>query len=724
MRQVMTRSVSWLLILCGLSLTLRAEDLNKTTSLRFVPASAAFFTSSLRLGEQYDVFVKSRAYEQLAQLPGVQLGLSLLDAQYRKSDFTPIRNFLKQKENKELVALLSDAVASEVFVYGDVGLVELMTLLQDISNQGRMASAQVELANQEDSEQAQLEIVRGILQRLNNNHEKLRLSPFVFGAKVSDTERALRQIGRLQPILEQVAPALEDDVKVTFARTKIGTGGDFLTLTIDLGSIDWSELEETIPEDLQGDASTLIDFLKTKKVTVALGVQDGYLLFSMAEGIGHLQTLGEGDSLGDIPEFQKVLQHQDQRVTSLWYASKAISSVQQQSAASQAMMVSGFLRAAMSSSNTPEATKKEFEKDLKVLEDKITEEMSIPPHATVGCSFLTARGSETFNYQVGEFAGTGGTPLPILQHVGGDPLLFNATRTPMSVAEYDELRPIFQKLYEYANIAVLSNIDEDDKEKYEHIRDLAVPVAQKLDTILHDHLVPALADGQRAFVIDSKIESKQWLRDMPESSQPLPMFEFSMVLGITSADQFKEGVYSLYQLFGEIMQILHKENPDEFPEFTLPQIEEKSGGDAGGELFSLVMPDEAGIDPQVAGCLGVSADFAIFTTSVPQVARVLKETPFKFQGPLAGHPEKLLNARHFNFARVIETIQPWVGYGFEVALAQSGEESNFAVEAVHGQIDTILEVLKCYRGTSSISYEEKGAIVTHSESHFEDLAAE
>lgn len=721
MRQIMTRSVSWLLVLCGLCTSLRAEDLKGTTSLRFVPASAAFYTSSLRLREQYDIFVGSRAFEQLAGLPGIQLGLSLLDAQYRKPDFAPIRNFLKQKENKELVALLSDAAANEVFAYGDVGLIELITFLQDLSNQGRMAGVQAGLANPEDAQEAQLEIARGVLQRLNNNHDKLHLAPFVIGAKVSDAARALRQIGRLEPILQQITPALEDKVKVTFARTKIGTG-DFLTLTVDIGSIDWSELEENIPEEISAEASTLIDYLKTKKFTVALGVQEGYLLFSMAEGIGHLQTLGQGESLGDVPEFQKVLQHQEQRITGLWYASKAISAVQQQSAANQAMMVSGFLRAAMSASNTPDATKKAFEKDLKVLEDKIGEEMAAPPHATVGCIFLTGRGSESFEYQVGDFEGTGGTPLPILKHVGGDPLFFNAMRTPMSVEEYESLRPIFGKLYEYADTAVLANIDADDKEKYEHVRDLAMPLAKKLDGILHDYLVPSLADGQHAFVVDSKLMSKQWFRDMPESSQPLPMFEFSMVLGITDAEQFKEGVHSLYQLFGEMMQIAHSEKPEEVPEISLPQIEEKSGGDAGGELYAIAVPEEAGVDPQIAGCLGVSADFAIFTMSIPQVGRVLKETPFQFQGPLAGHPEKLLHARHFNFAGVIDTVQPWVNYGFEVALAQSGEESNFAADAVHGQIDSVLNILKCFRGASSVSYEEKGAIVTHSEAHFEDLA--
>jgi len=704
----------------------RAEDLKQTTSLRFVPASAAFYTSSLRLREQYDIFVGSRAFERLQTLPFVQLGVAAFNQQYSSPDFAEVRKFLKKKENKELVALLADAASHEIFAYGDAGLVELGVLTQDLSNHIRLGGAQAGLAGPDAEEEMKQETLRSALQKLVDNRDKLQLAPFVIGARVSDRERALRQIARLEPQIAPLAAALEENVKITVARTQIGQG-DFLTVTVDLGSIDWSEVESQFPEGLETQCQTLLDHIKGKKVTVALGLQDGYLLFSLAEGIGHLQTLGKGESLGDVPDFQRALGHQDQRVTSLWYASREIAAIQQQSAASQAQMVTGFLRSAMSSSNTPDETKKAFEQDLKMLEEKIQEQMGVAPHSLVGCSFLTPRGSETFQYQVGDFDGTRGTPLPILKHLGTkEPILFVAARAAMSVAEYDELRPVLAKLYEYGNTAVLANIDEDDKPRYEEVRDLLLPFTKRLDVILRESLIPALADGQQAIVIDVQAKSTQWFRDMPESSQPLPILEPALVLGLSSADQFKEGMHALWTLAEDVIKTAQKKYAADEEEVAFPPINERGltgKGTGAGELFTIDLPEDLGVDPQIAGCLAVSDAYAIFGISVPQAGRALEEHPFQFEGPLASAPEKLLSVQHVHFAGLIDAIVPWVNYAFEIVAAQSGDEgaAGFGLDVIHGQVDSVLDVLKCYRGTSSVTFEEKGAVISHSESRFVDL---
>ena len=724
-------TVRWSLVVVALwggllASSSRGEDLKQTTSLRFVPASAAFYTSSLRLGEQYNLFVNSRAFERLQTLPFVQLGVAAFNQQYSSPDFAEVRKFLKKKENKELVALLSDAASHEIFAYGDVGLVELALLTQDLSNQARLSGVQAKLGNPEAEEELQQETIRSVLQKLIDNRDKLKLSPFVIGVKVSDGERALRQIGRLEPQLAPLAAALEENVKITVARTQIGKG-DFLTLTVDLGSIDWSEVEQEFPEGLEAQCQTLLDHMKGKKITVALGLQDGYLLFSVAEGISHLQTLGEGQSLGSVPDFERALRHQDERVTSLWYASKEIAAIQQQSAASQARMVTAFLRTAMESSDTPDETKKAFEKDLRTLEEKIGAEMAVAPHSLIGCSFLTPRGSETFQYLVGDFDGTRGTVLPILKHLGSkEPILFAVTRAAMSVAEYDELRPVIAKLYEYGNTAVLANIDEENKTQYEEVRDLLLPFTKRLDGILRDSLIPALADGQQAIILDAQTKSTQWFRDMPESSQPLPILEAALVLGLSNADQFKEGMHGLWTLAEDIIKTVQKKYAADEPEVEFPPINERgltSKAAGAGELFTIDLPEELGVDSQIAGILAVSDAYAVFGISLPQATRVLEEHPFQFDGPLAKAPEKILNAQHFHFAGLIDAIVPWVGYAFEIVAAQSGDEgaAGFGLDVIHGQVDSVLDVLKCYRGTSSVTYEEKGAVITHSESRFTDL---
>ena len=58
----------------------QAADLaEQAHSLRKVPADAAFYSSSLRLKEQWDAFVGSKAYGKLMEIPLVQLAKMQVD---------------------------------------------------------------------------------------------------------------------------------------------------------------------------------------------------------------------------------------------------------------------------------------------------------------------------------------------------------------------------------------------------------------------------------------------------------------------------------------------------------------------------------------------------------------------------------------------------------------------------------------------------------------------
>ena len=126
MRVVLARFATATLLLSALISTSRGDDLKTTTSLRFVPADAGFYMSSMRLQEQYNKFIKSRAYDRLYNMPSIQLGLNLLQAQYRSKTFAPLRDFLKKKANKDLVDLLQDAGTQEIFAYSDPALICLL----------------------------------------------------------------------------------------------------------------------------------------------------------------------------------------------------------------------------------------------------------------------------------------------------------------------------------------------------------------------------------------------------------------------------------------------------------------------------------------------------------------------------------------------------------------------------------------------------------------------
>ena len=716
MRVVLARGFATATLLLTALITIsRGEDLKTTTSLRFVPADAGFYMSSMRLEEQYNKFIKSRAYDRLYNMPSVQLGLNLLQAQYRSKTFAPLRDFLKKKANKDLVDLLQDAGTQEIFAYSDPALIESFALIQEISNDVRFAQMRAGIAGEED-EEAQKKVIREIVARLLKSKDKLRFSPIVFGARITKPEVARAQLDRLEKLADESLPSIEQ-AKFEVSRQQLA-GGDFLTISLALKSIDWTDLESEIDEEVAEEVKPLLDHLKSKTLLVSLGVRDGYFFFTAGESNDHLKLLGQGKTLADVPDFQKIFPHQDQKITNIWYSSRRLIEIQQQAAAGQIMALSGVVRQAMDASNTPDATKEAFEKDLKSLEERVKQETTGTPHATVGCSFLTDRGTESFQYEVGGVGKQTGTPLPILSHVGGSPLLFAVTRSQASPDEYKEMRPTLQRILGYVDTTVLSNIDEDDKGEYEHFRQLAVPYLKRFDVLLGDYFVPALQDGQIGLVIDAKATSTQWFRDMPEASEPLPMLELGIVLGLSDQDKFLSGMDQLYTFVGDLMKTIQAESPDDLPEIDLPAWSER--GVAGGNVYLIEIPKAAGVDGQLAGTLGVGSSYAIFTTSIPQAERVILEKPFQFEGPLAGKTN-LLSVQHVNFAGFIDALVPWINYGFAQIPQEEGAASGFGVNAIHGQVESVLSVLRCYRGTTAIRYVEKDTIVTQTESRFVDL---
>ncbi len=68
----------------------------------------------------------------------------------------------------------------------------------------------------------------------------------------------------------------------------------------------------------------------------------------------------------------------------------------------------------------------------------------------------------------------------------------------------------------------------------------------------------------------------------------------------------------------------------------------------------------------------------------------------------------------FSLAGLIDAVAPWVDYGVEL----SGEEVD---ATVLDQVHTGLEIAKCLREISTITYQDNDAWVTHFEMHLEDL---
>src|SRR5262249_15332002 len=142
----------------------------------------------------------------------------------------------------------------------------------------------------------------------------------VFGFRVEDAKRARAQLDRLEKLLgglaEQV-PQMKGRVKTT----RVG-GASFLTVAVDGKMVPWEQVPLDKVEKKQGEFDDLVKKLQTLKLTVALGVRDDYLLFSMGQSTAPLAALGGGKALADLPELRPLAKHAGERLTSIGYVSK------------------------------------------------------------------------------------------------------------------------------------------------------------------------------------------------------------------------------------------------------------------------------------------------------------------------------------------------------------------------------------------------------------------
>src|SRR5262249_24090084 len=105
-------------------------------SLQLVPADASFYSALLRNKEQLDILHKSKAFQTLWKLPQVQLGWKRFQEEYNKEkgELAHFRQIIESPHGKDAVAVLTDAVSDEIFLYGGESWGGFVKLLMAVGN--------------------------------------------------------------------------------------------------------------------------------------------------------------------------------------------------------------------------------------------------------------------------------------------------------------------------------------------------------------------------------------------------------------------------------------------------------------------------------------------------------------------------------------------------------------------------------------------------------------
>jgi hypothetical protein len=700
----------------------RAADLDKLdSSLKWVPADAGFYSASLRNKEQLDALLKSKAWARIVAMPSVQQLIEKFNDEYKEGgQLAGLKAFYEDKDNKEMMQFFADAFSSEVFCTGSDSWGDLAQLYSEASMAMQFAPIYKLTGKDRGLDESELQQL-AVLKVLNLKRDLIKTPDIIIGFKLAKPKRGEEQLARLENTLKVLAffvPQLKDRVK----RTKVGND-EHLTINIDGDLIPWDAIDFKKFEDKAGEFDPLLKKLKALTLTISLGVRDDFLLVGIGPSTDHLAKLGgKGDKLIDRKELKPLAKYADRKLTGLAYVSKSMAQ-KAESNASQLEAISRAAEALLGQSGLPEKKQKEIRDDLDAyLRDlkKLTPE----PGPTLSFSFWTDTGYEGFIYNYGEHKALDGSkPLTILDHLGGSPLLAAAMRGKQDLSAYKTVARHFKTLWGHAEEILNDKLEGDAKDKFKKAVKVLVPLCSKFDEITVKEMFPSLSEPQFAFVLDGRWTSKQWHKAMPETPKALPMPEVGIVIAVSDADLFKKAMNDYRLLLNDFFAGLREVEPN-VPEIKIPEPKSKKG--KNGDLYYYPIPEESGLDAQFLPTGGLQGKFAALTLSQDHTERLLAQTTLKVRaGPLARNlRENLAAASLFDWAGLVDAFTPWVDYAAPLVIERAGvspDDDKKKFNEILDQVKTVLTVLKCFKGATTITTIEDGVAVTHTAEVYEDL---
>ena len=704
--------------LCSIQMAAADELAKLDGSVKLIPADAAFYSTMLRNREQVEIIAKSRAWAKLKSMPGVQMGMMALQMQLNNPQVAPFKKLYEQPENQQLVKVLGDMVSQEIFFYGGENVSGFVELIGGVSNAARFGPlAQLGSGGAQNATKAQ---VRAVLGFLADHQNLIRFPDLIVGFKLTKTEPAETQLKRLETLLNGVSqqmPLLQG----RFKREKVA-GSDFLTLKLDGSMIPWDKIPVQDWEEKEGEFDFLVKKLKELKLTVSLGIRDGYMLLAFGESTSAIGKLGAGASLAGRPEMKVLERHAKERLVAISYASQVFRSKTGTSKKDLARMAE-YVTAALKNVDLTTEQRAKIRNDMADLVKDIEPYFPVIG-ASASCSFLTGQGYEGYSYDWTEGSPLDSSkPLSILDHMGGSPLLAIATRGRRAAEGSPTTEKWIKKVPGYLDEFLVPKLDAEQKEKYQQIAKIALPILERLGKTTTTMLSPALADGQFGFVLDAKVASKQWHKDLPPSDKPLPMLEPALVFGVSDASLLKRAFRDYRSIVNDAIAKLHELEPDKIPDFQIPEPESQKL--KLGTSYFYPLP-EIGLDKQLRPNAAVADDVAVIAVTQSHAERLLAKTPLKIEsGPLADLKKPMEVAVYCHCEGIVKTIAPWVEYGVQAAMHSRGGDDEASVkqqtEMILSHARIVLEVLQVFRTYSSSTYLEDKMTVTHSQTVIRDL---
>ena len=755
-----------------------------------IPKDAAFVSATLRLQEQIDLVLRSNAFASIRKLPAVVQALEQFEEQKLQpgSPLSMVDTYLQLPENQQAVELLRDMVATDTFLYGEPSCITFLELFQKIQQAQNAANVlqmsrggvpgsievdrleldRLEMDDDDDDDDdddgssvdrglkvvpvrrqvAEIEefelstagtgdqlTARMVLQAIADNADKIVVPDLVWGFKTGKPDVATSQIKRIEVLLKlitQTNPAFADALK----RQEIA-GGEVVTLTIDGGLVPWGQVLQDQDGIDDGDLDKVRRKLQELDLVIAIGLIGDRVILSIGDSADHLGKLvvagAEEKGLASTKPFEPLREHRDERITGISYVSEALARAAAPSAADLERLAE-LSDTLADSAGLPEGAAREAREMLEKMAAGYKRRLPIPGPA-LGYSFLTDQGYEGYGWDWTRNGVLDGSKrLDLLGHTGGSPLLSIVTRAKTPPDQFDDFVDWGSMAWSFFRKNLLVKADEDDRERFEQTSQQFVPLAERLVATLRTKILPAVADGQAAFVVDGKEKAKRLQDSIPASAEPLPIVAPAFAVKLDDPKLFREGLSDLFALADDLVEEIRTLNPESVPEgYRIPDPS-KSKVD-GGALWTFAVP-QAGLDDQIEPTIGIGEDVAVFSLLPKQATRMLVRTTQSTGSELSRFEEPLAAAAAADVAGFVDLLEPWVEYIARVGVLQQrngfvdgnatigpdGDDDRMRDILLHTGV--VLDAMRCLRVTVGEASTRSDATVTHWRNVIRDLPAE
>jgi hypothetical protein len=717
MRNITRVTVVLAALLLGTNLSpARAEQPIGPRSLQWVPADACVYEAILGNRQWVKDVFESKAWKRFLDVP---MARALWD---RTNQGEPIRHSWPEglgwladlyrvsglRKNKELDTFIEDLLGDEVFFFGGDSWKPWLTALDDLvvhhllpirmeATRGRDGTHAVFFGVGFGRGKRQWETMIASLVAARD----LNTPDLLIGFEVGDPNAAQKRLDRLLRLMKR---RLKDLPHLHPKATTIA-GCLFYRLDLKGDKIAWDELpvSDAIRDNMNWEKLT--SRLRKLDITLALGIREGYLLVSAGRSTRALEDFGKKPRLIDRPELGPLARNLGRRFTSISYASAATRRAldPDKKAIEQTF---GWLLGLLKQADLPAELISRLDKDLKSVSQDLREFL-IEPGGLLSFTYNTRLGTETYTYDWAKDPALKETrTLDVLEHVGGEPLILCAGRTYDRQKKYRALTRWLKLVHGYVEDLVLPTLDDGNREHYEKAMRKGLPPLGRLDSATKDMLLPALADGQYACVVDAHLQSRKWHRDMPKADRPMRMLEPAFVVSVSDARLLRKAFQTYRSAGSELLALSDEESELEIPQPKLRKVK-------AGLLLSYPLPAEYGLDPQILPTAGLNDRFAVLAVSKNHARRLLVRTPLKLDSQLLTQVKQpILGIFHMNMTGLIDASMPWIN----LALRNSDLDNESARQA-----EEILKILRVFRSYSVVTYAEQGALVTRVEMVVKDL---